>query len=194
MIKLKEILYNKKKIIIYVIAVIAVLLVGYNFIKSLDINKRLTKYLTENKFKKEGEFYTKQLTENTLDDYYSEVEFGDDSNYQKLYFDINNKELRSISYNYQDGVEYYFVPVYSYKTNLIIYDYEINGNGKTIRLKGKYNPQTSEFSCANNGKISLTDAEKETICEVVKIDVDDFNTDAKDVIKDNEIFQKLQQK
>lgn len=101
MIKLKEILYNKKKIIIYVIAVIAVVLIGYNFIKSLDIDKRLTKYLTENKFKKEGEFYTKQLTENTLDDYYSEVEFGDDSNYQKLYFDINNKELRSISYNYQ---------------------------------------------------------------------------------------------
>ena len=40
MIKLKEILYNKKKIIIYVIAVIAVVLIGYNFIKSLDIDKR----------------------------------------------------------------------------------------------------------------------------------------------------------
>ena len=51
---MKEILYNKKKIIIYVIAVIAVVLIGYNFIKSLDIDKRLTKYLTENKFKKEG--------------------------------------------------------------------------------------------------------------------------------------------
>lgn len=191
---MKEILYSKKKIIIYVIVVIAIVLIGYNFIKSLDINSKLKNYLTENRFKKEGEFYTKQLTENTLDDYYSDVEFGDDSSYQKLYFDINNRELRSISYNYQDGVEYYFVPVYSYRTNSIIYDYEINGNGKTIRLNGKYNPQTKEFSCANNGKVSLTDASKETICEVIKIDVDDFNADAKDVIKDNEIFQKLQQK
>ena len=128
---------NKKKIII-ITSTIALLLIIILFINlSKNPQKEIIKYLKSIEFvnKDTTNLYTKQISNNTLEQHNNNIKNNIASEYEALYFNTDTYELTKNKTAYKDEITKDFTPTYNYTNNNLNYIYRINYNNTIVIME-----------------------------------------------------------
>lgn len=182
---------KKIKFLIILALIVLVLWIITNYLTSTN---KLHKYLLNNGFTKTENFYTKILTENDIDDYYQDIQNNINSNYKELYFSSENYQLIGNIQEYNEGLIYYYSPIYDYHEDTLTYDFEISNDNIQIIFEGDYNIISQKMNCNlsnTSSEIELTTDEKSIICKKIELDTKDFTKEVNKLFKDTNFLKKV---
>lgn len=184
---------NKKTIIISISIVLLLLIMILLIPKMLkkEPQTQIIKYITNLKFTNSDNsyLYSKQVSEDNLDEYTKKVENNINSEYEILYFNINTYQLTKDEMTYDDGINKNFTPTYDYTNNDLTYTYRVNYDDINILIEGKYNIRTKEFICTPTFSYGIDiENSQEAICNKVKFDIETFEYETKTIIENHKII------
>ena len=190
--KLKN-LNNIYKIII-IVAIIITILITNSIINNPQ--RQLKKYFKDNYYKNEygSSTYYKPVSLLNLDDYNGNIKYNFKAEYEMNYFNIETHEFSKNKREYNYNIESNLNETYSYKTNIITYNYRVVvENIATTIYKGTYDTNTEKLTCKKEYAYNI-DAEDndEVICDNIKDELLNFQYEAFTIIEDRII--KLLQK
>lgn len=185
-----------KKIII----IISILVVILGFILIIKITttpeKEIIKYLESINFTnyKNTNLYSKQLSKKNIDEFNNDVKHNIESSYKIMYFNIETYELTKDKIDYKDGITKNITPTFNYKNNKITYNYRIYYKNTTILIEGTYDIKTEIFTCNPTYTYQINiEKSKESICNKVKLEIDNFAYEANTLIEDPKILKNVKE-
>lgn len=182
----------KKNIIITIISVL-ILLVIVLIIKLINTPERqLERLLKSQDFTNYNNsyLYTKQISTNNIKTHNQNVQNNIESEYTVLYFNIKNYQLTKDTIYYSDGILKNLTPTYDYTNNTLTYNYRIYYNNINIIFKGIYDINTKKFTCEPTYSYQInTENSKETICNKVKAEIENFSYETRTFIEDYSLLQ-----
>ena len=190
-----EMVYKKKELIILIIIIIVIVLGVMWFFTRETFDDRLRNYLLDNDFVLEDDLYTKQISDINLDEYYEQIDYGNDATYEVLYFDIYNYQLLETDMDYYDGVSMILSSIYDFKDNSLIYTSEVSLDGVTVIFDGSYDGDKKKLVCdVSSSDVNLSSDDKNTICDGINTNVEDFYKGATNLIDDDELVKGMKEK
>ncbi len=190
-----EMIYKKKKLIIVIIIIIVILLGAMWLLTRETFDDRLRNYLLANDFVLEDDLYTKQISDINLDEYYEQIDYGNDSTYEVLYFDIYNYQLLGTTMDYYDGVSNIISSIYDFKNNDLTYTSEVSLDGVTVIFDGSYDGDKRQLVCdVSSSSVNLDSDDINTICDIINNNVEDFYEEATNLIDDQELVEGMRKK
>lgn len=169
---------NKKKIIIItsIIALLLILILIISLFKNPQTE--IIEYLQSIEFVNENttNLYSKQISNNTLEQHNKNIENNIESEYEILYFNTDTYELTKNKIAYKDEITKDFTPTYNYKNNKLNYIYRINYNNTNIIMEGTYNINNKTFTCIPTFSYQIDiEKSKKDICNKIKLEVELFS-------------------
>ena len=190
-----EMIYKKKKLIIVIIIIIVILLGAMWLLTRETFDDRLRNYLLANDFVLEDDLYTKQISDINLDEYYEQIDYGNDATYEVLYFDIYNYQLLGTTMDYYDGVSNIISSIYDFKNNDLTYTSEVSLDGVTVIFDGSYDGDKRQLVCdVSSSSVNLDSDDINTICDIINNNVEDFYEEATNLIGDQELVEGMRKK
>ncbi len=190
-----EMIYKKKKLIIVIIIIIVILLGAMWLLTRETFDDRLRNYLLANDFVLEDDLYTKQISDINLDEYYEQIDYGNDATYEVLYFDIYNYQLLGTTMDYYDGVSNIISSIYDFKNNDLTYTSEVSLDGVTVIFDGSYDGDKRQLVCdVSSSSVNLDSDDINTICDIINNNVEDFYEEATNLIDDQELVEGMRKK
>ena len=163
------------KYIKYGIIIIIILIIMFILNKTVNssINTQITNYLIDKGYivSDDNNLLIKQVSEQ-----------------EKLKFSLADYSLIKNVEENNDGVNYSLNAIYYYNQEHIIYSYRVTyNNSYNANFKGDYND--NNFTCEKEfSSAILSDNDKENICNLVKINLNIFNLEAKTLFTSNKII------
>lgn len=182
------------KIIIAIIVVIVTVLLIMSLNKKTDLKEEVSNYIIQEGFLNDDNspLYYKKLSTMDFDSFNKKMERGNDASYEMLYFNLDNFQYMKDYSEYKNDVYKSFNPTYSYKTNLISYNYRIGYNDTTVLIKGTYNKDSEVFECKPEYSYEIDISKSlSDICNKVKLDVLDFQYEADTLITNANLLKKM---
>ena len=190
-----EMISKKKKLIILIIIIIVILLGVMWFLTRETFDDKLRNYLLDNDFVLEDDLYTKQISDISLDEYYEQIDYGNDATYEVLYFDIYNYQLLETNMDYYDGVAMILSSIYDFKDDTLIYTSEVGLNGVNVIFDGSYDGNRKKMTCnVSSSKINLSSGDENIICDIIDNNIEDFYDEATNLITDDELIEGMKEK
>lgn len=190
-----EMISEKKKLIILIIVIIVILLGVMWFLTRETFDDKLRNYLLDNDFVLEDDLYTKQISDISLDEYYEQIDYGNDATYEVLYFDIYNYQLLETNMDYYDGVAMILSSIYDFKDDTLIYTSEVGLNGVNVIFDGSYDGNRKKMTCnVSSSKINLSSDDENIICDIIDNNIEDFYDEATNLITDDELIEGMKEK
>ncbi len=190
-----EMISEKKKLIILIIVIIVILLGVMWFLTRETFDDKLRNYLLDNDFVLEDDLYTKQISDISLDEYYEQIDYGNDATYEVLYFDIYNYQLLETNMDYYDGVAMILSSIYDFKDDTLIYTSEVGLNGVNVIFDGSYDGNRKKMTCnVSSSKINLSSGDENIICDIIDNNIEDFYDEATNLITDDELIEGMKEK
>ena len=190
-----EMISEKKKLIILIIVIIVILLGVMWFLTRETFDDKLRNYLLDNDFVLEDDLYTKQISDISLDEYYEQIDYGNDATYEVLYFDIYNYQLLETNMDYYDGVAMILSSIYDFKDDTLIYTSEVGLNGVNVIFDGSYDGNRKKMTCnVSSSKINLSSGDENIICDIIDNNIEDFYDEATNLITDDELIEGMKDK
>lgn len=186
-------LISKRKIIIG-IAITAIIILIINLSNSLDQPPTIQNYLKNKGFTNEEEsvLYYKQLSEMGKDEFNIKKRNKINATYEVLIFNTNKKQLSKNKLSYENGIFETFIPNYDYTSQILKYTDRIVYNNTNIIIEGTYNMKNSKFICENKYSYNFNIEEgKDTLCNKIKYDIEDFKKEAINLITDKDLLKSL---
>ena len=190
-----EMISKKKKLIILIIIIIVIILGVIWFFTRESFDDKLRNYLLDNDFVLEDDLYTKQISDISLDEYYEQIDYGNDATYEVLYFDIYNYQLLETNMDYYDGVAMILSSIYDFKDDTLIYTSEVGLNGVNVIFDGSYDGNRKKMTCnVSSSKINLSSGDENIICDIIDNNIEDFYDEATNLITDDELIEGMKEK
>ena len=190
-----EMISEKKKLIILIIVIIVILLGVMWFLTRETFDDKLRNYLLDNDFVLEDDLYTKQISDISLDEYYEQIDYGNDATYEVLYFDIYNYQLLETNMDYYDGMSMVLSSIYDFKDDTLIYTSEVGLNGVNVIFDGSYDGNRKKMTCnVSSSKINLSSGDENIICDIIDNNIEDFYDEATNLITDDELIEGMKEK
>ena len=184
---------NNKKLLIILIIIVILLIVLKSYLNSESvIQNNIRKYITSKEFvlDKDNIFYEKILSNNTFDQYQTEVKNKNDSTYQELIFDIYSYQLVENLYKYNDGVNIFLSASYNYKSEKLNYSYRTTYKTSNIIFTGSYN--NNKFICNTEYQFDTNiENSKEEYCNLIKMYIEEFNNIRLNTITSTKILKDM---
>ena len=183
------------KRIVIVVAIVLVLVLFFNRDKNED--NKIVKYLIKADFASYNDtsLYKKQISEYNLEQYNKGVDDNIDSEYEVMYFNIDTYRLTKDKISYSDGITKNFTPEFDYMNDKLSYTYRINFSNTNVIIEGIYNIKTNEFTCEPTFVYQFEfESSKEDICNKVKLDVEDFEYEVKQLIPNVDLLNYMKKK
>lgn len=144
------------------------------------------------KFDKTGAIYQKIVTNNSLDEYYRDVNANRNSEYLEYYFSVNAYTFIELRMIYKDGVSNVFNVISDLRNDTITYTYEITKDTSSAILEGEYdedkNNPNEAFTCRTVSLKKLSDVGVPTYCNNAATLLDIF-LDERERLLNNEKFK-----
>ena len=190
-----EMISEKKKLIILIIVIIVILLGVMWFLTRETFDDKLRNYRLDNDFVLEDDLYTKQISDISLDEYYEQIDYGNDATYEVLYFDIYNYQLLETNMDYYDGMSMVLSSIYDFKDDTLIYTSEVGLNGVNVIFDGSYDGNRKKMTCnVSSSKINLSSGDENIICDIIDNNIEDFYDEATNLITDDELIEGMKEK
>ena len=179
---------NKKIIYGIIIAVIALLVLVpiFVYISVKGSNKEI-----EEEFNKEGytttkqdAFYRKVTTNNTLDEYYSDIAEGISSEYQEYYYSKQSNDFIELRMIYKNNVTTSLNITSDLHTNELIYNYELSYKTAHLILEGS---SKDDYTCnvIVNNKVDQDTVKK--YCNMIIDEINAYNIVKQELLKNEKI-------
>lgn len=190
---------NKKNKIKIIIIIIITIIIATILILNLTQNKdkQIINYLKALNFTSDENsyFYSKQISQNSLEEHNNNIKNNIESEYEILYFNTNIYTLTKNKISYNDGITKDFTPIYNYTNDKMTYTYRINLNNTNIIMEGIYDIETKEFTCNVSFAYQIDiEKSKDEICNKVKKDIEVFEYETKTLIENPKLLQYIKDK
>ena len=130
-----------------------------------------------------------------MDEYSEQIDYGNDSTYEVLYFDIYNYQLLATNMDYYDGVSMVLSSIYDFKDNSLTYTSEVSLDGVTVIFDGSYDGDKRQLVCdVSSSSVNLDSDDINTICDIINNNVEDFYEEATNLIDDQELVEGMRKK
>lgn len=129
-------------------------------------------------------FYKKIVTNNTLNDYYKDIENNQNSQYQEYYFKKNSTDYIELKMIYNNGVSTSLNIVSNLKNNETEFNYELSYKDAHLILQGN-NSNNYECQVIKKYKISVETSSK--YCDMIKDEINEFNLEKEKILKNEKI-------
>lgn len=155
------------------------------------VYERGTNKEEEEVFQKEGyttsnedAFYKKIVSDNTLDDFYADVQQERDSNYEEYYFSKESNDFIELKMLYRNKVSTTLNITSDLKTNVLEYNYELTYKTAHLLLEGS---STNNYDCEVivNDEVSAETVQK--YCDMIIDEINSYNEIKNDLLRNNQI-------
>ena len=189
---------QKKSNNIYIYIIIGVFLSVFVISAIIYITINGTNKKLDDEFAKEGynttpkdAFYRRVVTNNTLDDYYRDMQSETDSEYQEFYYSKQSNEFIELKMLYKNKVSTSLNISTNLETGELTYNYELAYKTAHLLLDGS---SKENYNCnvIDNNKV-----QPETIknyCDLIIDEINDYNTVKEELLKNNQIRDLSQDK
>lgn len=116
-------------------------------------------------------FYKKVLTNNTLDEFYNDMNSGRNTKYQEVYVSKNSYEYIELLMIYNEGVTTTLTISSSLKSDELNYNFELSYNKQYLLLEGS-NKNNYDCEVAVNKNVKKETEKK--YCNLIKEQINDF--------------------
>ena len=168
----------KTKILLIVVLIFLIVMLVLSFTKTDKFQTKLINYITKKNYVLDmGTLYKykdsnlEKCTENNNKDCESTA----------MYFNVDTYDFYMNKHIKKDGAFFEFTPLYNYINKKITYNYRSTYNNGVLMYFGTYNEDI--FVCDLSYSYGV-DADKKTICNYIKSEVEAFYKDAKRFIID----------
>ena len=155
--------------------------------------KKINDYVTEQGYKTSDDslFYQRIVSNNTLDDFYNDVDNKKDSKYDEYYFSKDSYSFIELKMVYRDGINQVFNVTSDFTTNKITYNFEISKDNQSIMLDGSY--VADRVSCNLNNVRNMSTKNLKEYCSLAENYMNDFLKEQDRLLSNNEFKQAISQ-
>lgn len=183
----------KRNIILVLIGSVLCFAIISFFVRK-DSEDLITSYITGIGFSNDtGTLYIKKISLNDIDTFEKEKSEGIDTNYEVLYFNTDTYQLTKDRLEYSSKINKSFNSTYDYKNESLTYVYRINVYNTNVIIEGKYD--NKRFTCDSTFSYQIDiNNSLDDICRKVKLDVIQFDYEAKTLIDNIKILELIKNK
>ena len=170
----------KKVLIITVVCLTLFVIVVFllNSLSGESNSKKIKDYITDQGYSTSDDslFYQKIVSNNTLDDYYKDVENKKESKYDEFYFNKDSYSFIELKMIYKNDITQVFNVTSDFTNNKVEYNFEISKNSASIILDGSY-LAGRETSCNINSIKNLSTKNLADYCTLARNYMNEFITE-----------------
>lgn len=116
-------------------------------------------------------FYKKVLTNNTLNEFYNDMNSGRNTKYQEVYVSKDSYEYIELLMIYNDGVTTTLTISSSLKSNELNYNFELSYNKQYLILEGT---EENNYACNVAVNRNIKKDTETKYCNIIKNQINDF--------------------
>ena len=116
-------------------------------------------------------FYKKVLTNNTLNEFYNDMNSGRNAKYQEVYVSKDSYEYIELLMIYNDGVTTTLTISSSLKSNELNYNFELSYNKQYLILEGT---EENNYACNVAVNRNIKKDTETKYCNIIKNQINDF--------------------
>ena len=116
-------------------------------------------------------FYKKVLTNNTLNEFYNDMNSGRNAKYQEVYVSKDSYEYIELLMIYNDGVTTTLTISSSLKSNELNYNFELSYNKQYLILEGT---EKNNYACNVAVNRNIKKDTETKYCNIIKNQINDF--------------------
>ena len=116
-------------------------------------------------------FYKKILTNNTLDEFYNDMNSGRNTKYQEVYVSKTSYDYIELLMIYNDGVTTTLTISSSLKSNELNYNFELSYNKQYLLLEGN---EENNYDCEVTVNRNVKKETEKKYCNLIKEQINDF--------------------
>jgi len=179
-------------VVCLVIFVLAVILL--NSLSGESNTKKIKDYITDQGYSTTDDslFYQKIVSNNTLDDYYNDVDNKKDSTYDEYYFNKDSYSFIELKMIYKNEISQVFNVTSDFTNNKVSYNYEISKNNSSIILDGDY-VSGRETSCNINSIKNLSTKNLSEYCTLARSYMNEFISEQEKLLSNKEFKKAISQ-
>lgn len=186
----------KKVLIITVVCLTLFVIVVFllNSLSGESNSKKIKDYITDQGYSTSDDslFYQKIVSNNTLDDYYKDVENKKESKYDEFYFNKDSYSFLELKMIYKNDITQVFNVNSDFTNNKVEYNFEISKNSASIILDGSY-LAGRETSCNINSIKNLSTKNLADYCTLARNYMNEFITEQEKLLSNKEFKKAISQ-
>lgn len=196
-----------KKHIIFLIAFFGLLIILFIITgnnkqnKSLDEKQIIRDYIKEEGFyfDEDSDCYKKNISDNTLDDYYLLIKDKKKALYEELYFYLDQQRLNletekyenvyylnKVKMEYEGDIYRNYSSDYNLVDKVITYKYDVTMFSSSMIVSGTYDEEKDEFTCEIASNKDMNESSKNVFCTRAEYETNLFLQQIRDLIDNPE--------
>lgn len=133
-------------------------------------------------------FYKKILTNNTLDEFYNDMNSGRNTKYQEVYVSKTSYDYIELLMIYNDGVTTTLTISSSLKSNELNYNFELSYNKQYLLLEGN---EENNYDCEVTVNRNVKKETEKKYCNLIKEQINDFLSSKTQLLNNQNLMNKI---
>lgn len=133
-------------------------------------------------------FYKKILTNNTLDEFYNDMNSGRNTKYQEVYVSKTSYDYIELLMIYNDGVTTTLTISSSLKSNELNYNFELSYNKQYLLLEGN---EENNYDCEVTVNRNVKKETEKKYCNLIKEQINDFLSSKTQLLNNPNLMSKI---
>ena len=133
-------------------------------------------------------FYKKVLTNNTLNEFYNDMNSGRNTKYQEVYVSKTSYDYIELLMIYNDGVTTTLTISSSLKSNELNYNFELSYNKQYLLLEGT---EENNYDCEVTVNRNVKKETEKKYCNLIKEQINDFLSSKTQLLNNQNLMNKI---
>lgn len=133
-------------------------------------------------------FYKKVLTNNTLDEFYNDMNSGRNTKYQEVYVSKTSYDYIELLMIYNEGVTTTLTISSSLKSNELNYNFELSYNKQYLLLEGT---EENNYDCEVTVNRNVKKDTEKKYCNLIKEQINDFLGSKTQLLNNQNLMNKI---
>ena len=177
---------NYIPLLVSIFVLVIVFIIIFTFVLGKTDDSYRDSKLDDMEYILEGNTYYKNMTNNTLDEFYTSVKNNQNNSFLEYKFEIDSNSFYETKLDYNNGITSSYMYSYELYTNTIFITYELSTLNSNVIISGKYNEYDNSIKCniegTNNYSSSLT---LDEYCNTLANNINDFIIERDKFINDS---------
>ena len=171
----------------FVFLVVVVLIAA--IVKKDEVYKELQDegYYTET----EDAFYKKILTNNTLNEFYNDMNSGRNSAYKEIYVSKNSYDYIELKMIYNEGMTTTLTISSNLKSDEVNYNYEMSYNNAYLLIEGT---EKNNYACNVNVNKNVKKDTENKYCSLIKNEIQEYLNSKVELLNNQNLIDKIYNK
>jgi len=171
---------------------ILVLLIGLILVFTIVLGKTdesyRNDYLKELDYVLDDNIYYKNVTNNTMDDFYNKKS----DSFLEYKYEVDSNTFYETKLDYINNVTSSLIFRYILNDNLIRATYELSTTNSNVIIEGNYNEQNNSISCNIESSNNYNSTNIDSYCNIISNNIEDFKKERDNFINDSKFTSILQ--